>query len=608
MNGFYDGGSVKKKIFEDLNDVCPYVGQKFNTIDETERFYRDYGRRMGFEIIIRSTHKHSRSDSIASRLYICRKGGNLGSKCLDFEKDEENSKIKRTRDILGRTKCEARIYVVHRTNLNKWEISLVELEHNHVMVTPDKVQFMQRPRNIAPVVRSLIETLDKSGIGTALTMNVLGEISGGLENVGFTNQDIHNLLREIRRRVFDSTDAEAGLVLLRELSANSLGKFFYRVDVDDENRVRNLLWVDPRSLIAYKNFGDVITFDSTYRTNRYSMPFIPITGVNHHYQSILFGFALMRDEKETSYKWVLKTWLEAVGNVAPISIITDQDIALGNAIAEVLPETYHAYCTWHISNKFPEKLSTLYNKFPEFKNDLNSCLYKSLTGEEFENKWAIMVTKYKLENHSWLNDMYLIRQKWIRVYMRFHFTAGMSTTSRSESMNSFFDQYVNATTGLREFIENSQKALEKQYLREVDADYETEYKDRRLILGSSLERHAASIYTKEMFRRFQHDFHRSGSYVIQWLHIGIPGRMFVAYKSTVPEKNRRYYTLVVADDNTLTCVCKKFENSGMICKHLLQYLNITQVTEIPPQFIRLRWTRDGNKVAGQLFICTFHSY
>ena len=162
--------------------------------------------------------------------------------------------------------------------------------------------------------------------------------------------------------------------------------------------------------------------------------------------------------------------------------------------------------------------------------------------------------------------------------MRFHFTAGMSTTSRSESMNSFFDQYVNATTGLREFIENSQKALEKQYLREVDADYETEYKDRRLILGSSLERHAASIYTKEMFRRFQHDFHRSGSYVIQWLHIGIPGRMFVAYKSTVPEKNWRYYTLVVADDNTLTCVCKKIENSGMICKHLLQYLNITQVT------------------------------
>ena len=144
--------------------------------------------------------------------------------------------------------------------------------------------------------------------------------------------------------------------------------------MDDENRVNSLLWVDSRSLNAYKNFGDVVTFDSTYRTNKYCMPFIPITGVNHYYQSILFGFALIRDEKETSYKWVLKTWLEAVNNIAPISIITDQDIALGNAIAEVLPDTNHTYCTWHISRRFAEKLSSMFTKYPDFKKDFNACL------------------------------------------------------------------------------------------------------------------------------------------------------------------------------------------------------------------------------------------
>ena len=78
--------------------------------------------------------------------------------------------------------------------------------------------------------------------------------------------------------MFDFGDAECGLVLLRELEANSFGKFFYRVDVDDENHVRGLVWVDPRSTNAYKKFGDVVIFDSTYRTNRYCMPFIPITG------------------------------------------------------------------------------------------------------------------------------------------------------------------------------------------------------------------------------------------------------------------------------------------------------------------------------------------
>ncbi|KAL8094611.1 hypothetical protein AgCh_036232 [Apium graveolens] len=101
-------------------------------------------------------------------------------------------------------------------------------------------------------------------------MKFLSETKGGVENLGFSNQDVH-----------------------------------------DENRVRGLVWVDPRSMNAYKNFDDVITFDSTYRTNR--------------------------DETEASYKWVLRTWLEAVDNKPPRTIITDQDIALRNAIVEVMP-------------------------------------------------------------------------------------------------------------------------------------------------------------------------------------------------------------------------------------------------------------------------------
>ncbi|XP_074342143.1 protein FAR1-RELATED SEQUENCE 5-like [Apium graveolens] len=198
--------------------------------------------------------------------------------------------------------------------MDKWQISSVDLEHNHKLVSPKKVQFFQRSLNIDPMTRSLIELFNKSGIETSKVMKFLSETKGGVENLGFSNQDIRNVIRDIWHRVFDSGDAECRLLLLRELQENSFGNFFYRVDVDDENRVQGLVWVDPRSINAYKNFGDVVTFDSTYRTNRYCMPFIPITGVNHRYQNILFGFALVRDETEASYKWVLRTWLEAVDN------------------------------------------------------------------------------------------------------------------------------------------------------------------------------------------------------------------------------------------------------------------------------------------------------
>ncbi|XP_074323754.1 protein FAR1-RELATED SEQUENCE 5-like [Apium graveolens] len=249
-------------------------------------------------------------------------------------------------------------------------------------------------------------------------MNFLSETCGGVENLGFSGQDVWNVIRDIRRRVFDSGDAECGLGLLRDLQKQSDGNFFYRVDVDEENRVRGLVWVDPRSVNAYKNFGDVVTFKSTYHTNRYDMPFIPITGVNHHFQNILFGFALVRDEKESSYIWVLKNRLEAVANKPPTTIINDQDITLSNAIVEVMPTTNLTYCTWHISSKFPEKLSSLYSQYSEFKAEFNACIYKSLSPTEFEGRWGDLKEKYDLENHTWLNDMCVIRRQWIFAYTK----------------------------------------------------------------------------------------------------------------------------------------------------------------------------------------------
>ncbi|XP_074323269.1 protein FAR1-RELATED SEQUENCE 5-like [Apium graveolens] len=412
-----DDDKINDEIFiGNVNDVVPCVGMIFDSLDEAESFYRGYCQSIGFKIIIRSSHRHSRNGGISSRLYICRKGGRFGQKPLEVE---DRVKGKQPRDVIPQTCCRARI------------------------------------------------------------------------------------------------DVECRLVLLRDLQKQSDGNFFYRVDVDEENRVRGLVWVDPRSLNAYMNFGDVATFDSTYRTNRYVMPFILITVVKYHYQNILFGFALIRDEKETTYRWVLKAWLEAVDNKTHITIITDQDIALSNAIAEVMPNTNHTYCTWHISRKFPEKLSTLYTPYSEFKTDFNACIYKLLSPPEFEGRWEDLKEKYDLENHNWVNDMYEIRRQWVFAFTKQHFAAGMTTTSRSESMNSFFDEYVKASTGLKEFIENSQKALESQYFREVQADFNTEYKGKRLFSNSLMKIHSSKIYTKKMFKRFRKELQKSQSFVVK---------------------------------------------------------------------------------------------
>ena len=114
--------------------------------------------------------------------------------------------------------------------------------------------------------------------------------------------------------------------------------------MDVEGHLANCFWVDARSRIAYKNFGDVVLFDPAYLTNKYKMPFVPFTGVNNHHQSILFGCSLLWDETEETFQWLLHTWQEAMFGISPRTIITDQDAAITNAVAKVFPNSAHHFC------------------------------------------------------------------------------------------------------------------------------------------------------------------------------------------------------------------------------------------------------------------------
>ncbi|KAM1884958.1 hypothetical protein ACFX14_037693 [Malus domestica] len=82
---------------------------------------------------------------------------------------------------------------------------------------------------------------------------------------------------------------------------------FYSIQLDEDDIITNMFWADSRSISDYGLFGDVICFDTMYRTNEYGRPFAPILGVNHHKQTVVFGAALLyeesKDEEEWLYAW-----------------------------------------------------------------------------------------------------------------------------------------------------------------------------------------------------------------------------------------------------------------------------------------------------------------
>jgi hypothetical protein len=58
--------------------------------------------------------------------------------------------------------------------------------------------------------------------------------------------------------------------------------------------------------IESADFGDVVTFDTTYRTNRYSMPLAMFVGFSSNLRNVVFAQALIRDEKTDTFAWVIK--------------------------------------------------------------------------------------------------------------------------------------------------------------------------------------------------------------------------------------------------------------------------------------------------------------
>jgi hypothetical protein len=199
------------------------------------------------------------------------------------------------------------------------------------------------------------------------------------------------------------------------------------IDIDDDSRLQNVFWVDARSRASYEYFGDAITFDTTYLTNKYDMSFAPFVEVNHHGQSILFGGGLLLNEDTNIFIWLFEAWLKCMNYKAPNAIIINQDRAMKNAIEIVFPKTRYRYCLWHIMKKVPEKLSG-YKHYDDIKMALNRCVYDSPNVDDFEENWKSLIESYELWTNPWLNMLYFEWTFWVPTYMKDMFWARMTTT------------------------------------------------------------------------------------------------------------------------------------------------------------------------------------
>ncbi|XP_042968141.1 protein FAR1-RELATED SEQUENCE 5-like [Carya illinoinensis] len=361
-------------------------------------------------------------------------------------------------------------------------------------------------------------------------------------------------------------------------------------------RLKNVFWADARSRAAYQSFGDVITFDTTYLTNAYKMPFAPFVGVNHHGQSILFGCGLISNEDAHTFEWLFESWLKCMNDQPPNAIITDQDKAMQLAIARVFPSSRHRFCLWHILKKLPEKFGS-HSQYNEIKSSLHKCVYDSLSENEFEEGWCEMLDTYDLRDNGWLGSLYVDRRFWVLAYVKCTFWAGMSTTQRSEGMNAFFDDYVHSRTELKQFVEQYDSALMRKAENERIADFSSFNAEIPCISRYPIEKQFQKTYTIAKFKEVQEEFR--GFLYLSHSYLGGDGAKYeyvVADEIEVSDGfiKRVNYNVSVeeVDPLNITCSCKLFEFRGILCRHALRILAQLGKTEVPQKYILARWRKD----------------
>jgi hypothetical protein len=230
----------------------------------------------------------------------------------------------------------------------------------------------------------------------------------------------------------------------------------FDMTVDGDLTVTAIFFMSRAMVASFHRCAQFVVMDSTCKTNRFGMSLFLVCGVDEHMHIALYATALMKDETQPAFEYVLRQLRRAVGTEAWIRMTcaaTDGCAAMTAALAKEASHTMQQRCVWHLQQNIIKHTGG--SSHQHVIRAWYACVYaKSLV--DFDARWAELLRVQMSEKCIEYLTKYIhpLRAKWA-VYSTGQLTNfGSHSTQLVESLNRLLKMWdVNDKTSLSRAVE-----------------------------------------------------------------------------------------------------------------------------------------------------------
>ncbi|MQL75459.1 hypothetical protein Taro_007800 [Colocasia esculenta] len=210
---------------------------------------------------------------------------------------------------------------------------------------------------------------------------------------------------------------------------------------------------------------------------------------------------------------------------------------------------------------------------PSHNHELETPSKTFLLQNEFVNVWNKLICDYEFHDNIWLKQLFQDRHKWALVYGRNTFTVDMVSTQRCESINKVLKQYLDIRQSMLSFFDNFERLVDDKRSKEHEADFNMRQRFIRV------------------YALFEDQYKRGIDLVYEVCEESMDKTIYLVFDDPKHEHKVTFSSV----DTLALCTCKKFEFTGILCRHVIQIFLHNQIKCIPDRYILQRWTREAAK-------------